>query len=317
MNTSAESYKTTPSALHYMLRAFWPSSGWNGQNGFPDLLLSWVGFRIDANDFDNLRHFAQHETVERDEWLYILAPHVFGFRLLMVMLTHPCWPLPIWGALQVRNRLLLHSTFQTGRHFNLVTRVSAWRVLEKGIEVDLYSRMEDGEVCVWESAVTFYYRGRYGAATERGVALGAPSISPSVNDRSRIAAEWRIDGSMRWRFGTLTGDYNGLHQSNWYAQRFGFASAFAHPQRTTVQCLARLPSPGPTPQQLDLWIKGPVFFGGEAILHYSECAEGDGHDFGLRLRPDARPALVGRWCTTRGNKGSIIAAHPDSGAMGR
>ena len=213
----------------------------------------------------------------------------------MAMLTHPAWPLPIWRALQVRNRLLLHRLLQTGDTFDLIAGVAGCRVLEKGLEVDIHTRLQQGDICAWESVVTFYYRGRFGSATEHGAALGAAPISPVLDDLAKKTAQWRIDGGSRWQFGTLTGDYNGIHQWDWYARHFGFPAAFAHPQRITAQCLARLPSPGPAPHQLDLWIKGPVVFGSEVIQRQSPRGAGVGNDFALWIAGDARPALLGSW----------------------
>ena len=34
--------------------------------------------------------------------LPLLYPHTFGFRLPMAILTHPSFPVPIWGVLQTR-----------------------------------------------------------------------------------------------------------------------------------------------------------------------------------------------------------------------
>jgi hypothetical protein len=95
------------------------------------------------------------------------------------------------------------------------------------------------------------------------------------------------------RFGTLTGDYNGIHQWDWYARRFGFASAFAHPQRIAAQCLGRLHLPGSAPRQLDLWIKGPIYFGSEVIQRVSPLVGNDYQNFALWIAGDERPALVG------------------------
>jgi hypothetical protein len=97
----------------------------------------------------------------------------------------------------------------------------------------------------------------------------------------------------------LTGDYNGLHQWDAYARRFGFGAAFAHPQRIAAQCLARMaPLAELAPQRLDLWIKGPVFYGCEAVLRESTHAAGDGSDFALWVEANARPALIGSWQST-------------------
>ena len=302
MSALTETHGAPPSALRYMLRAFRPSPGWHAERGFPDLRVTWRGFRIGDDVVDRLQGLAGNQHAEAKDGASLLVPHITGFRVLMAMLTHPAWPLPIWRALQVRNRLLLHHPIRTNDTFDLVAGVAGWRVLEKGLEVDLHARLREGEACAWESVVTFYYRGRFGSATQHGAALGAAAIAPVLDDSARKTAQWCVDGGSRWQFGALTGDYNGLHQWDWYARRFGFPGAFAHPQRIAAQCLAHLPSPGPAPQQLDLWIKGPVVFGSEVVQRESRWAAGAGSDFALWVAGDARPALVGSWQHHRGDE---------------
>jgi hypothetical protein len=58
-------------------------------------------------------------------------------------------------------------------------------------------------------------------------------------------------------------------------------------------CLARLRGPQSDAQTLDLWIKGPVFYGAEVVL---SAVNGDGGlQFGLALAGDPRTAIAGAW----------------------
>ena len=298
MGTFNQTYLKPPSALRFMLQAFRPSPGWRTSQAFPDLCLSWRGFRIERDVVHTLQSVARTAVPPAQDNLMVLVPHVSGFRLLMAMLSHTQWPLPVWGSLQVRNRLVLHEPLQFGQEFELVTNVAAWRVLEKGIEVDLHTQLRRGQACAWESVVTFYYRGRFGSPTEHGVARGVPTSSPSMGEDNAKAMQWRVDGSRRWQFGAITGDYNGIHQWNGYARRFGFPAAFAHPQRIVAQCLAHMAPLGGTAQQLDLWIKGPVFYGREVILRQQAHENHAGLDFAVSLADDPRPALIGSWRKT-------------------
>lgn len=293
MNAPLQTLVTAPGALRYMAQAFRPSSGWNTHAGAPDMELVWQGFHIDQETVLSLQRSAGSGQPLAADCIALLAPHVLGFRLLMAMLTHPRWPLPIWRALQVRNRLQLHRPLEIGEPFMLSVAAAGWRVLEKGLEIDLHSRLLQGDQCAWESVITFYYRGRFGAAASSGVALGAAPDSPPIDDAASKPVQWRTELGNRWHFGALTGDYNGLHQWNWYARRFGFPAAFAHPQRIAAQCLARLPAPDAGPLQLDLWIKGPVFYGREVALRQSLRPAPAGRDFALTMMGENRPALLG------------------------
>ena len=170
-------------------------------------------------------------------YLPVIYPHVFGFRLQMVVLTHPRFPLPIWGALQVRNHLLQHRPLPREAPLNLETRPVSLRILEKGVEIDLHTSISTGAEPVWESLNTFYYRGRFGEA-------GAPS--PSSNPPAaptETVARWRLPAGVGWRLARITGDYNGIHHWHWYARRFGFQGAFFHPQMIVGQCIAHWRDP--------------------------------------------------------------------------
>lgn len=282
-----ECYERAPSASAFMSRAFLPSKGLPADGSFPELTVLWREFRIDP---DELQAFRLATGMDARDGAPLLFPHVFGFRLQMALLTHRAYPLPIWTALQIRNRLIRRRELVPGQTYEMETRIGERRIVEKGIEVDLLTRLNRGSDCYWESRIGYFYRGRFGRAT--------PSPSPSpiqAPDLADAAAQYRfvIPGDKRWEFGAMTGDYNGIHQWRWYAKLFGFPAAFSHPQRTAGQCLSRLRAPDAAAQTLDLWIKGPVFY--DAAVELNARQDEDGVRFGLSLAGDPRAALIGHW----------------------
>lgn len=250
----------------------------------PSIAARWTGLRFSSGQ---IQAFAGATGLAGERGLSILFPQVIGFRLQMALLTHPAYPLPIWSALQVRNHLLRHDHLSPDQLYELQTQVGGQRVLEKGLEVDLVSRLMRGSECVWEGRTTFFYRGRFGQAEVPHVL----TQSPDLGDSDEIA-RWRMPTGGGWRFGRLTGDYNGIHTSNWYARRFGFPRAFAHAQRVAAMCEARLPASREEEQTLDLWIRGPVLYGAQVKLNGR--VERDFATFGVALEGDPRFALVGR-----------------------
>jgi len=301
MKAFRKTYQAAPSAPAYLLDALRPSRGWASDRGCPDLRATWRGYRIEPSATSVLRTMSGIADEEPSSRLCILYPQVTGFRLVMTLLTHPAWPLPIWNALQVRNRLTLRAPFLTGDEFDLAAGVSGWRVLAKGVEIDIHATLSIDGACRWESVVTFYYRGRYGAEAASGEALGAPATSTPVPEVGVGTVPWNVGDGHRWRYARLTGDYNGLHQWDWYARRMGFPAAFPHPQRIVGQCLARLPGPDPDPLELDLWIRGPVFFGRNVTMRHHSLPAPGGRCFALWLDGEPRPALLG-------NLGPVAAA---------
>jgi hypothetical protein len=274
-----------PSTIAYMVRAFLPSPGLKRARGFPPIRMVWKDARVGRQD---LSSFLRFTGLRPGQGMPLLFPHVFGFRLQMALLTHPAFPLPIWGALQIRNHLLQHRPIQAADSLELETRVAGQRILEKGAEVDLYTAVRSEKELAWESLTTFYYRGRFGDRAADSPLARPPGIS------GEEIARWQATGGSGWRFGGLTGDFNGIHWSSWYARAFGFRRAFHHPQRVLGQCLARLPAAGATPiQRLDAWLKGPVYYDSEVALRAADGPRGivcalfqDGED---------RPAIIARW----------------------
>lgn len=280
-----ECYDCAPSALNFMSRAIRPSQGLPEDGGFPRIAVRWTGLRIGLSQ---LQAFRQTTGISGKNAVPVLYPHVFGFRLQMALLTHRAYPLPIWAALQIRNRLVRHKLFDPREAFDMETQVDGHRLVDKGIEVDLASRLTRGPDCYWESRITYFYRGRFGARSSVAPRMQSPALSQaSVIDR------FPMPNGGGWSFGKLTGDYNGIHFWPWYARRFGFPAAFPHPQRVAGMCLGRLRGPDADAQTLELWVKGPVFYGANVVLNASQ--DDDGLLFGLSLEGDHRAALVGHW----------------------
>jgi len=291
MNPIVEQYVSPPHAGQFMLNAFLPSLGWKAVGRFPDLQVHWRDFNPLLTDLQIFLNQCNAGLPLEGNPLALLAPSIVGFRSIMVMLTHRAWPLPIWNALQIRNRFTLHRPIANSEQFELTVAVDNWRVLEKGLEVDLRSRLMQGTECAWDGLVTFYYRGHFGKDFLPGATSSALTELPDLSDAAPLHT-WRTNGAHRWDFGRWTGDYNGIHQWDRYARMFGFAKAFAHPQRLVAQCLTQWPLTKKMPLQLDLWIRGPVAYDSEVRLRgYSN---GFADVFALHTIEDPRPALVGR-----------------------
>ena len=271
-------------AAVFMARALLPR---RRDAALPDLVLRLVPAPAPRPCYATYLRLA---GLEAREELPLAWPHVWGFRLHMALLTHPKFPLPIWSALQVRVRMRQLAPLPLRASYALAVQASGMRRFEKGAEIDLWCTLRDssGELA-WESTTTFYWRG-HGRAPSDVPPPGA--ASPAVE--GPLAAEWPSPQGGGWRFGRLTGDYNPLHWNDRYARLFGFPRAFHHPARIAGQCLAHLaPDDAVSRRHLELWMKGPVFYGSALALR--SAAEGDARLFALHVDGQARPALVGRW----------------------
>ncbi len=206
-----EEHGQPPSTAKYMMRALRKPRPRPNSVEFPAIVERWSGFRIEPRHANLLRDTM---GVGTDSVLY---PHVAGFRLQMAALTHPACPLPIWNALQIRNHMIRHRPLERDVSYVLETSLGAQRLVEKGLEVDLETRLLRGGQCDWESVVTYFYRGRFGGTTPQAAQPASPDLSGAD-----VADKFVTPGGGRWAFGSLTGDYNGIHLWDPYARRFDF-----------------------------------------------------------------------------------------------
>jgi acyl dehydratase len=284
MKTDAVSldFARRPSALTYMSRGVLPVR--RHANLAPEIRARWTGHRAHPRDLAEFRRIAG--LGPDDGRLPLLYPHMFGFRLAMAILTHPKFPVPIWGVLQIRNHLEQLQPIATDASLDFETRVMRGRVVAKGAEFDLHTTVHVGGVLAWHSDLTFFTRGRFGEPEPAAPLSRAPTeFGPQI-------AEWTMRDADHFRVGRYTGDYNGIHLWDWYARRMGFRRALYHPPRVLGQCLAHLPRLGDESRvRLDAWLKGPVSHGAHVRLHALAAATST--SFAL-FADDERPCFVGR-----------------------
>jgi len=279
-------YRRPPPAWRFMAEALLPR-----RRGAPPPRLTLGPVRPDpAALADYLR--LTGETAA--DTLPLLFVQVWSFRLQVATITHRDFPLPIWQALQVRNRLHQHRPIARDATVTMTVQAMAPRALDKGTEIDLVLAVDDAGGRAFDAVTTFYWRGR----RLPGAVAGEVPASPAVDGPA--LARWPSGGNAGACFGRLTGDHNPLHRFDGYARRQGFPAAFHHPHRVVGQALAHLGDAAP-PLTLDLWIRGPVPYGSELVLRRD--AQPDGERFALHLAGDARPAIVG-WRAHRNFKRS-------------
>jgi hypothetical protein len=298
-----------PSAVPYMVRGMMPVR--RRVILAPRISARWRKHRVDQDELAAFNRIAGLPPAEAT--LPLLYPHTFGFRLAMAILTHPKFPVPIWGVLQTRNHLVQYRPIAVDELLDFETRVARGRVVPKGAEFDLRTTVHIDGALAWESVVTFFTRGRFGEPDAASPLTRSPSgIGP-------VAAEWTMRNADHWKFGSFTGDYNGIHMWDWYARRLGFRRALYHPPRVLGECLARLPRASPVGDRdgclrLDAWLKGPVPHGANGRMHATTSASAS--TFAL-FAGDERPSIVGRLeVSVVGSVGSVGSVASDGAASG-
>ena len=275
-------YRSKPGFVGFMAQMWRPKGRFDAGAGLPEIVATWRDQRSSPSE---LADFFALSGLSPGNELSILHPHTASFPMLMAMLSHPAFPLPIWRVLQVRNRMTQHEAIAHDAALDLTVRTGESRVLDKGIEMDLCVSAEANGRVVFEAVNTFYSRGRFGTAQAEAPASPVLGGEPVV--------EWQMPAHGRLRYSRLSGDFNPLHLHDGYARRQGFARAFTHPQRAIGQCLAHLGAARHAAMSLETWIKGPVFYGAKLALR-AETQQAGGA-FALHVDGDERPAIVGRY----------------------
>lgn len=275
-------YDSKPGFLGFMARMWRPKDRFDAGAGLPEIVATWHSQHSSPRE---LADFFALSGLPAGEDLSILHPHTVSFPMLMAVLSHPVFPLPIWRVLQVRNRMTQHEAIAPDAALDVTVRTGEARILEKGIEMDLCVTAEARGRVVFEAVNTFYSRGRFGVAQAEAPASPVIDGDPTT--------EWQMPVHGRLAYSRLSGDFNPLHLHDGYARRQGFARAFAHPQRAIGQCLAHLGAARHAAMRLETWIKGPVFYGARLALR-AETRPEDGA-FALHVDGDERPAIVGRY----------------------
>jgi hypothetical protein len=188
-------FNAKPGFLAFMAQMWRPKRQGAADRPLPAMLAEWRGQRSSPAEQAD---FLELSGMPAESDLSILYPHTAGFPLLMAMLSHPAFPLPIWRVLQVRNRLTLHEAITPDAVLDFTVRTGERRVLKKGLEMDLHVVAQAAGRTVFEGANTFYSRGRFGAATAEAAA--SPVLDGPATTR------WRMPEHGRLSYSRLSGD---------------------------------------------------------------------------------------------------------------
>lgn len=288
-----------PSVAAYMLRALYPRA-LRKALPFPPLRVHWNGARPDPA---RLAQFLRLTGLSVKRGLPVLYPQAFTFPLQMAILTHPACPLPIWKVLQVRNRLLQHRAISPEATCDAAAVIGDQRVMDGRLELDIHVTARVNGEAAWEGITTYSYRGQFGDPGP-----SSPLIMPPAEPKTQVA-RWRTDFGGGLRFSGISGDYNAIHYWGAYARLLGFRGALHHPHVLVGQCLSRMTEPQARAQRLDLWLRGPVYYGSDVDL--AAHSKEDGATFALTVRGSGRPALLGRWLEA-GVGSRLLDAQPEA-----
>lgn len=238
---------------------------------------------------EHLRAFNAACHVRRAQEVPILYPMTLVYPPLLRLLSSGAAPMPLFFALNTKLSVRQSAALAEGDRLDIDLAAADVRQVDKGLELDVQASVRRGPDLVWESLLTFYYRGRFDDVARSAASDALPEIAAAGAQH-----EWDIPAKGGFRFGRLCGDTNPLHYGKAYAKAFGFERDFAQPLLVLGQALSRLAGPQPgLPARLDARLKAPVYYERELKMLVAQIPQGIRFD--VYCNPNSRPSICAVW----------------------
>lgn len=234
---SERSFDRMPTVGGAWLRALLPKRGLRGD--IPRIEASVVSHRAEPAWLDA---YCRVTGASATGTLPPGAPQALALPLHMAVLTAPEFPLPLLGAVHVRQRIDVVRALRVDEAPSARCWVEGKRQARRGVEVDLHTEWSVGGAVAWHGVTTFLSRtGGTGEAGARAVAPAGEAPPPVPP----FAATWSLPEDLGRRFAKVAGDRNPIHMYWWTARPFGFHRPIVHGMWTLARVLASLESTTP------------------------------------------------------------------------
>jgi hypothetical protein len=226
----------------------------SGMKDYNEITAIWKNAKVYMPHVDAFYKLCQ---LDRYEMLHPLYPASLVFPLIMRILAHKKAPLTIFKTLNTRLQVYCYKPINHQSIMQIKCKTNELRIMRKGIELDLKTKIFVDDECVWECLHTFYYRGLYASSKPEKNTL------PVLKDISNAPdiCTWYLPENIGRRFVSVSGDSNGLHWSKLYAKIYGFKRDFAQPLHILPFALDQVLNFYDTPlKKIDIQFKGPVYY---------------------------------------------------------
>ena len=256
----------------------------------PPIRVTRRDLAIDPSHVAEFGRLCQWPVSDR---LPLIYPLMLLFHYHLAVFGHPAFPCSLRQLLGLRSHIVQRRALTVGERVELDVRFSGQRILAKGVEFDIYSKLSGGGVCLWEGVNVYYLRGHFGERDAR-----APLVELEALDNVDFETRWEAPTDGKWEFAKFCGDLNPAHYYAPWARALGFRGDFAHTQRIVAASLRHLPQvvemAARDSLRLDIAYKGPVYYGSPLTLK-AATARGD-YRFDLYCGDADKPAIPGRLC---------------------
>jgi acyl dehydratase len=261
-----------------------------GGGEIPDLDLQLENVSADPTDvsaYAKVCGFALRDS------LPVTYPHVLAFPLHMAVLADGRFPFGAVGLVHVENRIEQHRRIGIDEPLTIRVRPTKLAPHPKGKTFSLLTEVSVGDEKVWESVSTMLRRGKDGDGPKSGHEGDKSAHQPGVGKDVGASAEWKLDGDLGRRYGSVSGDRNPIHMHSLTAKPLGFPSAIAHGMWTKARSLAALDSRLPDAFAVDVRFRKPILL--PARVEFASATEGEAKlAFAVRDASKKTPHLDGR-----------------------
>jgi acyl dehydratase len=211
-------------------------------------------------------------------------PHVLAFPLHMALMSDGSFPFGAVGLVHVANKITQHRRLGLDEPLDLRVQATKLKAHPKGKAFDVVTEARVGRQIAWESTSTFLRRGKGDPGAASGEAF------PIVDEDTPANAEWRLEGDLGRRYGSVSGDRNPIHMHSLTAKPLGFPAAIAHGMWTKARALAALEPRLPDAFVVDVRFRRPILLPAKVEFATSPPEGGDGEeiDFTVRGRGEKR-----------------------------
>ncbi len=238
-------------------------------------------------DINHLNKFLKFFDTNENSPIPISYPLTLIFPLHLPILGHKEFPLLYVRMMQIRNHIIQHRPLERTDIIDINCRILTQRRASKGIELDVLSIISVDEKPVWENLNTYFFPGRFGNPNEPSPLSKILPLPEKHEDHI-----FSISSTGGFKFGLLSGDYNGIHYYSRYARWMGFERSFAQSYMSLTKCLMHIPDfESKNPLKLDVAYKGPVYYDRPLTMKNSKI--NNGFRFDLYCEGNDRPSVVG------------------------
>jgi hypothetical protein len=287
MDSIQLSFNRTPSILStYIFGLLKPRFGLQKGKPLPRISSRWLEFKI------NEKHLSEYTDIcglIHSREVPMLYLNTVTFPLHMSMITHRKFPLYYPKMLMIRNHIIQNRPMNTDETMDICCEIAQDRIVQKGLEMDIYTAVTISGKSVWENVNTYFFRGRFGKEKPT-----TPQFNLNPMTDATLLADWTVPSGIGWRFARVSYDYNGIHYSSLYARLNGFKRDFAAGGWILTNCIKNLPQfPDSKPVRLDALYKGPVYYESHVVLKGAYRERKRGIRFDLYCGDNPRPCICG------------------------